>query len=616
MKTAAFHTALIVLVGISCSSGLGASEVRFQASVDKSKVGVGERFTLSFDLENAGMGGGENIRFPDLSDFYVLSGPNQSSSIQFINGKVSSSVSYNYVLQPKKTGSFTIGSATVEVDKRTYSTRPVRIEVVSGRQVPGGSQAPKSNPPDVGDEIADNLFLKATVDKDHVVQGEQVNLTYKVYTRLNISDYAIHKVPPYTGFWAEEAQREGDLPLTTEVVDGREFRVGVIKQVALFPTRPGELGIDPLEIETAVQVRRSRRRDPFSSFFDDPFESFFRDPFGRTVRYMLRSDPVTIHVDPLPAGAPSDFHGAVGSFRMEVTIDKSVSKVNEPINLRVSLEGKGNIKLLEAPDLVIPSSLESYPPKVTDQVRRTDGTIEGTKTFEYLMIPRSPGRFRIAPIRYAFFEPSGGKYVTLRSKGFDIEIEGAGQLATSPQGGAPRADVEVLTKDIRFIKLTDLDLDRRGEFLFARPSFIALVLLSFVAFLGTLVYGKRIERTREDVSLRRRRRARKEARKRLKHASEALREGRAEVFYPRVSQAVWGYLGDRLNIDPGQYSLDRISDTLTGRGVPEGLLAALRELLEACSMASYGGGGSETREMGEFLERTKTILSDLERVLR
>lgn len=616
MKVTGLCVAMTVSMLISCLSSVSAADITFTASVDKNRVGVGERFTLSFNLENAGMGGGENLKLPDLGDFYILSGPNQSSSVQFINGKMSSSVSYQYLLQPKAAGSFTIGSASIDVDDRTYSSRSIEIEVLPGQQAPRDPQQPESKRSTVEDEITGNLYLKATVDTDHVVLGEQVNLTYKIYTRVNVSDYALHKVPAYTGFWAEDVQTKGDLPVTTEVIDGREFRVGTIKRVALFPTLSGELEISPLEVETAIQVRKSRRRDPFDSIFDDPFDSFFRDPFGRTVKYMLVSNPLTVRVDPLPGGAPADFNGAVGSFRMEVSLDKSISQINDPINLKVSLTGKGNIKLLEAPEFAVPPGFESYPPKVTDQVGRVDGAIAGTKTFEYLMIPRSPGRFRIDPITYSYFEPSGKKYITLRSDAFDIEVETGGQTQAMVWGGNVRKDVEILARDIRFIHLADLALAPRGDFPFTRPLFIALVAISFAAFLGVLTYGKKVQRSRVDFSLYRQQRAWKVARKRFKQASEAARGGNADTFYSLLSHAVWGYLGDRLNIDPGGYSLDRVSEALIGCGISDNLVERLREVIERCSMASYAPGSSEVSAMGESLERAKEVLNELERALR
>jgi hypothetical protein len=597
----------------SCLAHASAADVTFTATVDKDRIGMGERFTLSLHLENAGMGGGENLKHPDLTDFYVLSGPNQSSSIQFINGKVSSSVTYTYHLQPKATGTFTIESASIDVDDRTYASRPIRIDVLEAEQDP---QRPETRQTRVEDEIADNLFLKAIVDKEHVVQGEQLNLTYKIYTRVSVSDYAIRKVPAFTGFWSEEVQAKQDLPVATEVIDGREFRVGIIKQVSLFPTQPGELEIGPMEVQTAVQVRRSRRRDPFDSFFDDPFESFFRDPFGRTVQYMLRSDPLTVHVDPLPEGAPTDFNGAVGTFHMVVSLDTSRSVPDEPLNLAVSLKGTGNIKLLGAPDVVIPPGMESYPPTVSDQIRHVNGEVGGSKTFEYLLIPRRPGKYRIDPITYTYFTPSKGEYITIRSKALDIEIEPSGRTVSTPHPGLPRADVEFLALDIRYIKLTDPTLARRGDFLFMRPYFISLVVLAFVAFVGVLSYGKKVQSSRGNVSIYRRQRAMKVARERLKRASLAMRDGEAEMFYTRLSQAVWGYLGDRLSIAPGHFSMERMITILEESGIPEDVVHRLEEVLETCSMASYAPGHSEASAMGESFAKAKATLSDLERALR
>ncbi|MBI4535029.1 MAG: protein BatD, partial [Ignavibacteriae bacterium] len=342
---------LIAILAMFVLSGtLNAQDISFEASVDRNTVALGEQFTLRLVLTNAGMSGGKNLKLPDLNNFHIMGGPNQSTSMQFINGVVTSSVSYTYTLQSKDVGKFAIGPASIEAGGKVYATNPVTIEVVKGSSRP--QQQPPTAKSDVGANIGDNLFLRATVDKSHVIQGEQINLTFKLYTRVSVSNYTVSKNPAFTGFWGEDVETPKNVALSNETVDGRQYRVGIIKRVALFPTQSGTLEISPMEVQTTVQIQDARP--------SDPFDAFFRDPFGRNVNYAVKSNAIKIKVDPLPAGAPLGFRGAVGRFTMSTTVDKKTGKTNEPISLKVSLSGVGNIKLLESPQVELPADFEQY----------------------------------------------------------------------------------------------------------------------------------------------------------------------------------------------------------------------------------------------------------------
>ncbi len=602
-----------VLVGcafIATQAYALAAEVSFSASVDKTKPAVGERLNLSFVLKNAGMGGGEDLRLPDLSDFYVLSGPNQSSSFEFVNGRMSSSVTYSYILQPKSEGNYTIGSASIVVDGKTYSSRPIRIDVLQSKPPRKQQKTERSG---TDDQIADNIFLEAFVDRKRTVRGEQITLTYKIYTRFRLNDYAIHKAPTLTGFWSEDLQSGEIVDVKDEVVDGRQFTTGIVRQIALFPTQTGELVINPMELQVLIQVKRGGRRDPFESLFKDPL---FRDPFGRTAKYILRSNPVTVTVDPLPEGAPDDFKGAVGKYRMDVSIDKSRVKTGEPVSLKVSISGEGNIKLLEAPEIELPPGIESYPPKVTDKIERRDTTVSGTKTFEYLLIPRIQGSVRLAPIRYSFFDPSVEKYSAIKSSSYEFQVEPSAYAAAGGSGEISRMDVELLSKDIRFIKLTDLDLKRRGDYLFNHPLFITLVIFPFLGFIGVLIYGKRVKRSRGNIALFRKRRASKNAQRGFKEVRRVIQADQTEEFYGKLSQVMWSYIGDMLNIEPGEYSLDKTKAFLTGQGISTEIVDLLHEILETCSMASYSPGSADKAAMEEIFGKGKDVVNKLDRELQ
>jgi hypothetical protein len=607
IRTVVIITATLVLL---CGTVpiLSADDVSFHSSVDNSRPGVGERFTLTFVLENAGMGGGKEFSPPDLSDFYILSGPNQSSSIQFINGSLSSSVTYSYILQPKGPGKHRIPSATVEVDRKKYSTQAIELEVVQGSSSPGQPQDKRSK---ADDDIADNIFLKAVVDKKRVLQGEQINLTFKLYTRVSVNDYGISKVPSLIGFWSEEVPVPGNIQVTTEQVNGRQFRVGIIKKIALFPTQAGELEITPMEVQTAIRVKRERGRDPFDMFFRD-----FGDPFGRTITYMLQSQPIKITVDPLPEGAPQGFRGAVGNFALDVAIDKNRVKADEPVNLTVTLSGTGNVKLLEAPDLVLPSGVDNYPPKVKEEINREGGVISGKKIFEYLLIPRNPGKRSFEPVDYTCFDPASGEYVTLTSGGIDLEVESSGLAASVLPGERTRSSVALLSEDIRFIKVGDLSLIRRNEFLFDRSVAAGMIFLPLAGFFGVLLFGRHLQRSRKDISAYRRRRASRKAQKGFKRVSAAMKTGSTLDFYHLLSLTLWQYLGDKLDIDPGEYSINKLAEMLAQKQVPDDVTGTLREVLETCARASYAPGSADMGVMDEHFNSCREAISVLDRVLK
>lgn len=291
------HIVCFGLMLLSFGNRSFAQTPTFEAAVDKNPVGLGEQLTLSFTLAGASLGGGKNLQLPDLSKFHIMSGPNQSSSVQVINGAVSSSITYTYILQPKEMGKFTIGAASIEVSGTVLKSAPLTLEVEKAVQrpsQPGGTQGQTV-------DLGDNLFLRAVVDKSHVVQGEQLNLTFKLYTRVSVVNYSMAKVPTMTGFWSEDAEMPKNITLTTETVNGKSYRVGIIKRSALFATQAGTLEVGPMEAQATVQVQYRS---------NDAFDAFFRDPFGKNVNYAVKSEPLKIKVDPLPPGGSGGIQGS------------------------------------------------------------------------------------------------------------------------------------------------------------------------------------------------------------------------------------------------------------------------------------------------------------------
>ncbi len=592
---------------------LAAGQTTFEAHVDKTQVGVGEQFTLAFTLTGSALGGGKNLRLPDLKKFHIMSGPNQSSSMQIVNGSVSSTVSYAYILQPKEIGKFTIGAASIEAGGAVLQCQPISIEVVKAS--PKAKQ--QAGAQDQAVQLGDNLFLRATVDRTHVLQGEQVNLVFRLYTRVSVSNYGITKNPTMTGFWGEDTDTPKNISLTNETVGGKSYRVGVIKRVALFPTQAGALEVGPMEIQTTVQLPYARS--------SDPFDAFFRDPFGRSATYTVASDPIKIRVDPLPPGAPPDFKGGVGQLAMSTSVDKKTTRTNEPVSIKVTLSGTGNIKLLEGPIVQLPPDFEQYSPKVSESISRSQSRISGSKTFEYLVIPRYPGLKVIKPIVLSYFDIGKREYVRLRSPQIELNVE-QGTAAPATMAGVTREDVRLLNQDIRYIKVTGSRFHRAGDRPFSSTLFLVALFLPFAGMVGAFVYARQKQIVMLDQAGYRNRKAMRVAQKGLKEAEYLLKEKSGQMstpsskqrlrFYSEVSRALWKYLGDKLGIPQAEYSVEGAVAELTRRGVPPERAASLRTVLESCDMARFAPTSLELGAMQRVFDEAQRIIVELERTLK
>jgi hypothetical protein len=603
-----YALAFLVLTGTFRAA---AQDPSFQASVDRNPVGVGEELTISFTLANAGTGGGKNFKLPDLSRFRTLSGPNQSTSMQFMNGAMSSSVTYSCMVQARDAGKYSIGPATIDVGGKTLRTNPIVLDVVKNPQ-----RAQQSAPDNAGGQIAENVFLRAIVSKTHVMQGEQINLSFKLYTRLTVMNYAVEKTPTMTGFWGEDVETPKDVQLSTETVNGKQYRVGIIKRTALFPTQSGSLEISPMTLQTQIQMPAPRSVDPF--------DAFFRDPFGRTTNYAARSEPVKVMVDPLPGGAPPDFKGAVGQFAMSTSVDKKTTRTNEPVSLKVTVSGTGNIKLLEAPALELPADFEQYSPKVQEIINRQGERITGSKVFEYLLIPRYPGMKVIKPVTFSYFDLNRREYIRLRSPEIELNVEQGTAPAVPLVAGGGREDVRLLNQDIRFIKVRPAAFVRQGEYLYNSSGFVLLLLLPLAGAAGAYVYASNRRAALSDVAGYRNRRAIGEARKRLKTGERLLRETGAKAggasksaprFFSETAGALWQYLGDKLGIPQAEFSVERAAGALADAGTPAPLVQALRTLLETCDMARFAPTSVDRPAMQRAYEEASRIIVELERTL-
>ncbi|MFH0991975.1 MAG: BatD family protein [bacterium] len=598
MKSFIFPFLLLILLSRSAF----AQDASFEASVAQTTVATGEQFALSFTCSGTEMNSMKNFRAPDFNQFVVLSGPNQSTNMQIVNNSVSATIIYTYYLSARQPGKFSIGSASIEYKGKTLKTKALQIEVVLGKPKPKEAQAQPAS-----QEIGDNLFIRATTDKQRVRQGEQLVVTYKLYTRLGVSGYDIARAPVYQGFWSEEVEQPRQPVVTTEVIDGKQFRVATMRKTALFPTQSGKLTVSPLEVRCMVQVQTRQRSN-------DPFELLLND-FSRvqTVEHEIKSNPLTITVDPLPGTAPVSYTGAVGKFSFSATVDKKSVKTGDPVTLRLSVSGTGVIKLLSLPKPALPSDFEAYEPKISEESKVEGGLVRGKKTAEYLVIPRNAGERTIEPIPFSYFDLESGGYRTLTSQRFDLSVAPGKEFATGTNIAA-KSDVRLLGEDIRFLKLDLGQTHQLDESPFNSGWFLAVLILPPLFFIGAFLYRRRTDKLTGNIWRLRAEKAGKEAARRLKSARKILAQGNSESFYAEVSKALTGYLEDKLRIPRASFSLDDALVHLKEGGVHEEICSKVKSCFEQAEFVRFAPASDTQEGRTELLNTAADVINTVEKL--
>ncbi|MBN1895984.1 protein BatD [bacterium] len=594
-------------------SELFPQDLAVKAYVDKTVVGLGQEFSLSVEISGKDAGDADDPVLPAMDAFAAFLGSGSSQNIQFVNGRMSVSRTITYHYQTSATGKFTIGAVRVAHKGKEYTTVPIDI-TIQDAPVRQSRPAParRSQAADPSGGLTDqDLFVRASVSKKTLYPNEPAVITYRLYTRQNVTSLGISKLPASSGFWTEEFELPQQLITSNEVLNGIQYTTAVIKKIALFPTGPGAKTIEPMVIDCDVQVRRAQSNDPFSNFFDD---SFF---FGRTVRKTLTSPSLELEVLPFPAeGKPVDFSGLTGSFRIESSVDKKAVKTNEAITYRIKISGQGNIKAIPQPQPVFPGDFEVYPPKSSETIDRSGQTVSGSKTFEYVLIPRIQGRQRILPVKLTYFDPASRKYRTAETREAVIEVEKGSDMFTAVPSGLSKQEVKLLGQDIRFIKLDSPSFSRIGDSPVRHALFWIVLLLPLSGIAAAYAYRRHVDRLSGDIGYAREKRASRLAKKGLASASALVREGRDRAFYAEVGNAMTRFLGDKLNIAEAGMISDEVKARLGKAGVDQAAIDAYFDCLGLCDLKRFSPAGSDLNEMKEFLGRAEKALSSMARQLK
>ena len=619
---------LTFLLGLILLS-YGSFSQSLTATANETQVFINSTFQVTFSAKGGKV---DNFKQPSFKGFQIV-GTSRSSGggmTIIVNGKVvqggDGEESWIYYLAPTSAGKFTIEPAIAVVNGKKVQSNSINIEVVNngGKAGKQQSQQGQSGQSTTNADVKDkDIFVKAFASKQNPLQGEPIIVTYKIYTRVPISQYTIDKLAPYTGFWSQDLTKDNEKPRqTNENINGSNYVVAEIRKVVLFPQKSGTLTISPLELECVAQIKVKRKggRDPFEDFFNNPFFSNFPDPFSdsyQNVKKTVKSNALTINVKPLPeTNKPEDFKGTVGSFTISASIDKTKLKTNEAANLKYTITGVGNIKLIEKLDVSIPPDLESYDPKINDNITVNTSGVSGSRTFEYLVIPRSAGQFKIKPVTFSYFDLSKNKYVTLTTPEFVLNVEKvSGNESGAVMSGVNKEDLKVLGTDIQYIKNQQFKLKPIGIFFYASFAFYLWLLVPFMLFVFLVIlYRKRIKEN-SNIALMKNKKATKVARKHLKTANKFLKENKRDDFYDAMFKAMWGYISDKLSIPVADLTKESMVDVLNKFNVDETLINRYLEILNYCEFARFAPSG-ETSEMNELYSKTVDLISEVEGKLR
>ncbi|NQV30296.1 MAG: protein BatD [Candidatus Marinimicrobia bacterium] len=575
--------------------GRVAAQPKISASIDTKQILVQESFTWKLEVE--GSDEMPEVRLPDIKKVALLSGPMQSSNYTYVNGKMSSKKSISYTFVAMEAGKAVIPAIEVILGNQRYFTEALRFEIISK----GAKGTPVAS-------SSESVFLRAIPSKTNVYLGEPLTVSYKLFTKVGVYNYQVEKLPDAVGFWAEEIPQTTQPRLVSEVIDGVRYNTAILKTVLYYPTRSGELLIDPIQSELEIEVKSTQRGQ---SRFNDPF---FNDPFfngSRKATKNFLSNPLKIKVKELPEPRPENFSGAVGSFQLKAGLDTNAVFANDAVGLSINLSGSGNFKALQLPEPKLPDGIDIFKPERTESISIKNMRHSGSKKSTYLLVPRNSGEVLIDPIEFTYFDLRANKYITKSSGWIRMTVydaEGSQPVVTS---GYSREEVALMQEDIRYIKAADSRFSAGSAPVFGM-GFWAIHLLGIVSLLAVFAYEYRSQQLQGNVSLRRRANALNAARRRLKQA-EKLSEDSPELR-ALLHQCITGFIGARLDVAENTLDTSEFSDLMAKRGTDTVIASETRLFLEGLAMDRFAPGVVQ-RSAGEWMLATRNLLQKLRRVL-
>lgn len=563
----------------------------FKATVTKNNVSVGEEFQLIFTAS----GKSSDFRAPNLNGLRKLSGPNKSSSssMQIINGKVSSSesTSYSYYLTAIAEGELTIAPAFIVIDGKKVASKAIKLKV--------SKADPNANK---GLNIEEKVELKVSINKSKVYQGEQIVITYKLYSEINLAEITILEIPEMNGFWKEDVKTNSKGKI--EVINGVNYKVWEISKSIITPQKSGVLEIDPMLLDIKVQVPKERnRRDPFGMFNN-----------YRTIMDEVSSRKIKINVKDLPPNAPKEFNGAVGSFKLKASIDKVNAKTNEAINYKLVLSGKGNIHLIDEIAVDFPSDFETYDVQKQDKTFVSKNGISGKIILDYLFIPRFQGEYTIPATKFAYFDPAAKKYKTVDTENFTLNIT----KGKSNEGSFSSSDD--LKKEVNS-KLNEIETNtifeaKNSKKLNENWTMMLLMILPILLLLFYLIKEKYYQILDANPIDRKFRKSLRIAQKRLKKAEKLMKNAEKEQFFEEIEKSLWHYFSSKFNVDVADLSKETISVYFEKNSIKESVSLTFIEIIKDCEFCRFAPSSLDNSQMDTVYEKATKVIIEVEHQLK
>ena len=574
-----------------------------------SQVQNGENFRLTYTVNTSNASDFRIGEIPEALE--IITGPytSEQSNFQMVNGHTSSSssITYTYILCANKNGSYTIPAARVHANGKTITSNPLKVTV-------SGKAAGTGNAPKMHDDYDDrpqmraagtpisgsDLFIKVSANKQRVHEQEPILLTYKVYTLVDLTQLE-GKMPDLTGFHSQEVKMPQQKSFHIESVNGRNYRCVTWSQYVMYPQMTGDLEIPSITFNgTVIQQNRNV----------DPFEAFLNGGSGYVeVKRSIKAPGLKIHVDPLPK-RPDNFSGGVGKFNISGQLNKTEVKANDPITVRVVVGGIGNLKLIKQPVVNFPKDFDKYDPKVTDKTKLTANGVEGNMIYDFLAVPRNQGKYTIPPVEFTYYDVAANAYKTIKTQAFELEVEkGDGN------GGTAVDFTDEKNQDIHAIKTGKVVRKDAASLFFGSASYWIVLALLLAAFIALMIIFRRRAIENADIVKMRGKKANKVANKRLRAAHKLMVAGKQGEFYDEVLRALWGYMGDKLNIPISELSHDNIADKLAEHHVDEQTVASFIEALDECEFERYAPGDA-AGNMSKTYESAATAIEKIEEVMK
>ncbi|MCG1035177.1 BatD family protein [Polaribacter sargassicola] len=588
MKLKFYITIFLSLLTLAIS----AQEATLKAKVSKNKLGVNQRLRVEFSINKQG---GDDFTPPKFTNFKVVGGPSQSVSQSWINGKASFSQSYTYFIQPKRKGELIIENASIKIGGKTIKSDPIKIIVVDAVEIP-------KDPNDPNYVAQQNIHLVAEISNSKPYVGEGVYLEYRLYVseNVNVYDTGVTEAPQYNGFWSQNIELNS-FPVKMGKYNGENYRYIVLQKALLIPTRTGNLTIDPMKMDIVIGVPTGRA-------------DFFGNAITRNIKKEFASAKKIIKPKDLPLeGKPENFNGAVGNFDFDVALSKTQLKANESSQIKITVSGKGNLKLFELPEVTTPVELEKYQPERKENVRINSGGISGSVSDLYTVVPQYKGKYKIPNVSFSYFNPKEKKYHTVNTEDLFVDVlEGKELKPTVDNSNSVKKQAVVSTgNNFRYIATKSEFNPIKKDNFFKSNLFYILLLLPLIAIPIGIIIDKKNKERNNDIIGNKLRKAERLAKKYLSEAKKQL--GKKEAFYEALERALHNYLKAKLGIETTDISKERITEILENKKVDSAIVTQFIDVLKSSDFARYTPI-TDTEMEAEF-ERAKQVIIQLDKQL-